>query len=165
MEKFGYEANGYNRNEVNQFIDNVVKETEEIILKAQRQAKEIEELKKELDYYKEVVKEMEKTKEKLKKEEPPKEEKSNSESNAINISDEIKNEIIRLAKEESEIIVTDAKHNASRIVNEALLKAEQIEVKTDLIESKLKILKRKMHNVIAQQQAVVEEVEDLDIEE
>lgn len=160
MEKFGYEANGYNRNEVNQFIDNVVKETEEIILKAQRQAKEIEELKKELDYYKEVVKEMEKTKEKLQKEE-----KSNSESNAVNISDEIKNEIIRLAKEESEIIVTDAKHNASRIVNEALLKAEQIEVKTDLIESKLKILKRKMHNVIAQQQAVVEEVEDLDIEE
>ena len=32
-----------------------------------------------------------------------------------------------MAREESEMIITDAKHNASRIVNEALLKDDKIE--------------------------------------
>ena len=33
MEKFSYETNGYNRNEVNQFISDVIRETENIIAK------------------------------------------------------------------------------------------------------------------------------------
>ena len=41
-------------------------------------------------------------------------------------AEETGDNIKRMAREESEMIVTDAKHNASRIVNEALLKAEKI---------------------------------------
>ena len=33
MEKFSYEANGYNRGEVNNFVKEVIKETEDIINK------------------------------------------------------------------------------------------------------------------------------------
>ena len=35
MDKFHYEANGYNKSEVNAFIENVVKETEGIVNKCQ----------------------------------------------------------------------------------------------------------------------------------
>ena len=31
MEKFSYEANGYNRNQVNQFVEEVITQTEGII--------------------------------------------------------------------------------------------------------------------------------------
>ena len=52
MEKFSYETNGYNRNEVNQFISDVIRETEAIITRVKKQSTEIEELKKELEHYK-----------------------------------------------------------------------------------------------------------------
>ena len=37
MDKFHYEANGYNRSEVNAFIERVIRETEGIINKCQEQ--------------------------------------------------------------------------------------------------------------------------------
>ena len=54
MEKFSYETNGYNRSEVNQFISDVIRETEGIISKVRAQSSEIEELKKELEHYKNI---------------------------------------------------------------------------------------------------------------
>ena len=47
MEKFSYETNGYNRKEVNQFVSDVIRETEAIITRVKKQSTEIEELKKE----------------------------------------------------------------------------------------------------------------------
>ena len=51
MEKFSYEANGYNRSEVNQFVGDVIRETEGIITRVKKQNAEIEDLKKELMHY------------------------------------------------------------------------------------------------------------------
>ena len=51
MEKFSYEANGYNRSEVNEFVKEVIKETEGIITRVKRQNEEIIELKKQLKHY------------------------------------------------------------------------------------------------------------------
>ena len=52
MDKFHYEANGYNKSEVNAFIENVVKETEGIVNKCQEQKDEIKKLKEQLESYK-----------------------------------------------------------------------------------------------------------------
>ena len=54
MEKFSYETNGYNRSEVNQFVSDVISETEGIITRVKSQRDEIEKLKKELEHYKEL---------------------------------------------------------------------------------------------------------------
>ena len=69
-----------------------------------------------------------------------------------------------MAREESNMIVTDAKNNASRIVNEALLRAEKIEIKAETLENNIKIFKRKLKLIMEQQMAVVEEIEVLDLE-
>ena len=74
------------------------------------------------------------------------------------------NNIRRMASDESESIVTDAKHNASRIVNEALLKAERIENNAELLEKNMKIFKRKLKVIMEQQMAVVEEIEVLELD-
>ena len=68
-----------------------------------------------------------------------------------------------MAKEESVMIINDAKNNASRIVNEALLKADKIETKRDVLEKNLQIFKRKLKLVVEQQMAVVEEIDTLEI--
>ena len=52
MEKFSYEANGYNRREVNQFISDVITQTEGIISKCKAQSADIEKMKAELEHYK-----------------------------------------------------------------------------------------------------------------
>ena len=63
------------------------------------------------------------------------------------------------------MIINDAKHNASRIVNEALLRAEKIENQSDLLERNMRIFKKKLKAIMAQQQAVVDEIEILELEE
>ena len=143
MEKFSYEANGYNRSEVNQFINDVITQTEGIITRCKQQNKDIEKLKAELEHYKML---------------------ENTLKTAIIKAEETGDNIKRMAREESELIVTDAKHNASRIVNEALLKAEKIENNAEILEKNMKIFKRKLKLIMEQQMAVVEEIEVLELD-
>lgn len=144
MDKFNYEANGYNRAEVNKFVTDVIKETEGIIKKCKDQKKEIADLKEKLSHYEDL-------------ENTLKQSLINAEKTADNVK--------RLAREEADIIVSDAKHNASRIVGESLLKARKIEQEADTLEKNVKIFKRKLKIIVEQQMAVVEEIETLDLEE
>ena len=143
MDKFHYEANGYNKSEVNAFIENVVKETEGIVNKCQEQKDEIKKLKEQLESYKGLEENIDK-----------------SLVNAFRTSDNIK----RLARGEANVIISDAKNNASRIVNDALIRSEKIEQQADVLEKNIKIFKRKLKIIVEQQLAVVEEIEVLDLE-
>lgn len=143
MEKFSYEANGYNRREVNQFISDVIDQTEGIITRCREQNVEIEKMKAELSHYKAL---------------------EDTLKTAIIKAEETGDNIKRVAREESEMIVTDAKSNASRIVNEALLRAEKIEQRADLLENNMRIFKRKLKLIMEQQMAVVEEIEVLELD-
>ncbi len=143
MEKFSYETNGYNRREVNNFVDEVITQTEGIVKRCKEQRNEIEKLKEKLKHYRDL---------------------ESSLKDAIIRAEEAGDNIKRMAREESNMIITDAKNNASRIVNEALLRAEKIEVKTETLENNMKIFKRKLKLIMEQQMAVVEEIEVLDLE-
>ena len=81
--------------------------------------------------------------------------------NASKTADNVK----RLAREEADIIIGDAKHNASRIVGESLLKARKIENEADTLEKNVKIFNRKLKIIVEQQMAVVDEIETLDLED
>ena len=80
----------------------------------------------------------------------------NAEANSENIK--------RLAKEEASMIISEAKYSADRVVNEALLKAEKIEVNREVLEKNMKIFKRKLKLIMEQQMAVVDEIEVLELE-
>ncbi len=144
MEKFSYEANGYNRSEVNQFVSDVIRETEGIITRVRKQNTELEELKKELQHYREQEANL---------------------KNALLKAEETGDNIKRMAREERDMIVTDAKNNASRIVNEALLRAEKIELQADTLERNMRIFKKKLKSIMDQQMAIVEEIEILELED
>ena len=140
MEKFSYEANGYNRDEVNNFVKEVIKETEEIVNKVNKQDETIEYLTRELEEEKKSKKLIE---------------------NIISMAEKNRDDIIRLAEEEKERIISEAKQHASTIINDALLQAQKIEFKTDLLETKLQMLKRKINKVLKEQQSVIEEVQNI----
>ena len=142
MEKFGYEPNGYNKEQVNQFINDVIVQTESIVKKCKEQQKEIEKLKNQLNHYQTVETELKKT---------------------VIQAEKASEKMKEMAKEEAIMIINDAKNNASRIVNEALLKADKIETKRDILEKNLQIFKRKLKLAVEQQMAVVEEIDTLEI--
>ncbi len=141
MEKFSYEANGYNRNEVSQFVNDVIRETEGLVERAITQREEIKRLTDELEHYKELESTLKKT---------------------ITSADDMKENIIKMANEEKEMILQDAKNNASRIVNEALIKAEKLESKSFLAKRNIKKFKKKLEHMIEEQQELLNEINDID---
>lgn len=143
MEKFSYETNGYNRDEVNKFINDVIVQTENIVSRCRKQRDEIESLKKELEHYRNLEKSL---------------------NMSILKAEETGDNIKRMARNEAEMIIGDAKGNASRIVNESLLRAEKIENRADILERNLKIFKRKLRIIVEQQMAVVDEIEVLELD-
>ena len=143
MEKFHYETNGYNKEEVNDFIKKVISETEGIVTKCEEQKNKIKVLEEQLRTYHRVEATL-----------------KQSLINAEKTSDDLK----KVANERASIIISDAKNDASRIINDALLRAEKIDQQTDILERNIKIFKRKLKIIVEQQLAVVEEIEVLDLE-
>ena len=143
MEKFSYETNGYNKSEVNKFVDDVIMHTEGIIRRVKSQAEEINKLKKDIERYKKIEETL---------------------KSSLYRAEEASNNIKKQALDERNMIIDDAKKNASRIVNDALLRAERIEIKADTLERNVKIFKKKLRLIVEQQLSVVEEIEELKID-
>lgn len=144
MDHFSLEENGYNRSEVNKFLENAIKETDGIIEKCRVQSDEIEKLKKELEIYKN---------------------REDSITELISKAEVECDNLRKSARDERENIIEDAKYNASIIVNEALLRAKKIEDSTELLESNMKIFKDKLRLLLEQQKDIVENIEVLELED
>ncbi len=144
VEKFSCEENGYNKEEVNKFVDDVIIHTEAVINRVRNQQDEIRSLKKELEHYKKIEETL---------------------KSALLNAEKASNDIKQNAIEESKIIITDAKRNASHIINDALIRAEKIEIKADTLERNIITFKRKLKLIVEQQLAVVEDIEELDLKD
>lgn len=143
MKKFSIEENGYNKNEVHQFVNDVITNTSGIIEKCKLQKQEIIKLKKVIEDYRKV------------------------EDALYNRMIEIENsnQVIRdSALKEAEVIIDEARNNASKIVNEALLKASEEYQKVERLERNTRIFKRKLQILVKEQQAIVDEIEVLELE-
>lgn len=144
MKKFNKEFNGYKKQEVNAFLNDVIVETEKMLKKVRQQQEEITELKKEIIHYKEIEKSL---------------------TLALNNAEQASENIRKMAREESRAIIEDAKRNASKIVNDALIKNERLELKREQTERNLRVFKNRLRAIVEQQLEVVDEIETLEIEE
>ena len=142
LNRFSYEENGYNRKEVNKFIDEVISNTEDIINSCKNQREEIRRLQEEIEKY-----------------------KNNNTNNVTYKYDlETANSIRKSALEDAKDIINTAKSNASIIVNDALIKASELELKSKKLERNIKVFKTKLDVLMKQQQAIVDEIENIEIE-
>ena len=142
MDRFTITEKGYSVQEVNKFIENVISQTESMLEKMKRQQREIEQQKIEIENYKRIEQDL---------------------KSALFRAEQSSNEIKKQAYDERNIIIEDARRNASRIVNDALLRAEKIELKTDTLERNMRIFKKKLKLVVEQQLSVIDEIEELDL--
>lgn len=140
MDKFKVEDKGYSVSEVNKFVDDVIAQTEGMLDKMKKLHDDNEKLKSEIVSYKKSEGELKR---------------------ALYKAEEASTEIRKSAYEERNSIIDDARKNASRIVNDALLRAEKIEIRSDTLERNIRIFKRKLKLVVEQQLAVIDEIEEL----
>lgn len=142
MERFNSSFKGYNIDEVNRFVDEMTREYGAIIDKLRAKDAEISRLKRENE-----------------------ELRTASQKNSIGNLYSSSEEITRLAKYEARTIIDDAKKNASRIVNDALLEAEKIEVRAETLRRNMVVFKRKMRSVVKTQLETIEDIEEIKLDE
>lgn len=140
MDNFNQSQMGYDKREVNEFVDYVIKKTEENIDTIKSQNEEIRRLNLELEKYKRME----------------------SSYQYLNTQTEYTTtEIKRLAEQQADLIIKEAKDNASRIVNDALIKAQKIQNDKELLNKNITICKKKIRNALMEQLDLIEEIEIL----
>lgn len=142
MERFNSSFKGYNIDEVNRFVDEMTKKYGDIINKLRAKDVEIERLKREIE-----------------------ELKSSSNKNGLGAIYSSGEELTRLAKYEARTIIDDAKKNASRIVNDALLEAEKIETKSETLRRNMVVFKRRMRTIVKSQLETIDDIEEIKLDE
>ena len=137
MKKFGTSLNGYNKQDVNQFVSEVAKEFESMLNHLKELSEENEKLMQKVEKYREM---------------------RSSFNQAILAAEDASNQIKRMAKEEYRMIVDDAKKNASRIVNDALIKADKIENDSEELKRRTALFKRKLRQAIEEELEAIENI-------
>ena len=143
MKKFSISLNGYDKVEVNKFVNEVTKEYESMLNKMKSKDKEIELLKEQLAYYKGLESTL---------------------NRAVLVAEDSSNQMKKIAKEEAKNIIEAAKKNASPIINDALIKAQKTELDADEIRRSLKIYKTRIKKAIEEQLIIVDDVDNIEID-
>lgn len=152
MEKFNRTLRGYDPVEVNQFLDQVIKQVEKMVNEMKdkdARIKELEALEEENMALKEKLVQYTRTEETLNK--------------AILMAQKTSDQMRLAAHRESELIVDDAKKNANRIVNEALLRAEKTEMEADMLKRNINVFKRRLKDIVESQLEVIKDIEKVEL--
>ena len=84
-------------------------------------------------------------------------------NNSMNMIKNTGEQIRNNAMKEREVIISDAKNNASRILNDALIRAEKVSMETDKMKKDLIIYKNKVRSLIECQLEIIDDIEKVDI--
>lgn len=136
MEKFNRTLHGYNPKEVNDFLDQVIMQVEAMIKSSKEKDIVIENL---------II-----DKNKLEQE--------------IGL---LKNKASNYKEEEiffeKELILKNAKKDADRIINDALVRAEKTNMQTDILRRNIKIFKRRLKMVVESQLEIIDDIDNIDL--
>ena len=129
--------NGYNKQEVRNFVSEVAREYEAMLNNLKDLDNQNKQLMQEVERYKDM---------------------QGSFNKAILVAEDASTKIKKMAKEEYRAIVEEAKKNASRIVNEALLKANKIENDSEELRRRTALFKRKLRQAIESELEAIEDI-------
>ena len=167
MEKFSRVLRGYDPNEVNDFLDKVIAKVEAMVKDIEEKDKKINELTKlnQDDKQKQLsdLKKLEQENLTLTNKIAQFERMEENLKRAILMAEKTSEQIKLTAYQERDIIISDAKKNANRIVNEALLKAETIEKESDTLRRNMIVFKRRLKDALSTQVELIEDIEKIDI--
>lgn len=152
MEKFNRTLRGYDPEEVNRFLDDVIGQVEKMVQEGkEREAKfaELQAIVEENNLLKEKIKQYENLEETM--------------NRAIFMAQKTSDQMRLVAHQEREVLIEEAKRNANRIINEALLKAEKTEFEASMLKRNVNVFKRRLRELVESQLEVVNDIEKIEL--
>ena len=143
MKKFDRSINGYNVHQVNAFVDDVISRVDDMITKMKNKDLEIDRLEKELKHYKNMDATL---------------------NRAVVMAEEAASKYKNNTLAESDLIITEAKKNANRIINDALMKAESVEADAARLRRNIVTYKRRIRGLIEEQASIIYDLDKVDID-
>ena len=141
MKRFSIVSNGYNIEEVNNFIDIVIKKLEKLSQDNSNYLLQLETLKNENSQNVDM-----------------------KVAKALLAAQETTDRMKDLAKQEADLILKEAKDNASAIVHEALVNAQKTEQEYELLKKKYNVYRSRVESLVkAQLELLKEDLKDDEI--
>lgn len=125
---------GYNEDEVNEFLDQVMKDYEINIRKKKELEKQVEELQERVDNYVSMEESLNKS---------------------IVVAQETAEEVKAGARKEAKLIIKEAEKNADRIVDEAFSQSQKISVEMDELKRQTRVYRSRLKTIIEAQLEMV----------
>lgn len=151
MEKFNRTLRGYDPDEVNAFLDQVINQVEKMVAELKTKDRKIAELQ-----------HLEQENVTLKAKLGQYENMEGTLNRAIMMAQKTSDQMKIAAHRESEVLLEEAKKNASRIVNEALLRAERTEQETSQLRRNMTVFKRRLRDVVEAQLEMVNDIDKIE---
>ena len=130
MKRFSIVNNGYDIDEVNKFVDIVIRKLELLNNENIACKKQIETLEKKIEQGGNI---------------------DNKLSRAILAAEETADKMKKLAKAESEMMIEDAKRNANAIIHEALVEAEKTHNEAEMLKKNITVYKNRVKSLLQAQ--------------
>ncbi|AIQ13887.1 DivIVA domain-containing protein [Paenibacillus durus] len=128
--EFTRRLRGYDEDEVNEFLDQVIKDYESIIRENKELNNQLMALQERLDHFTNIEETLSKT---------------------IIVAQETADEVKNNAKKESQLIIKEAEKNADRIINEALSKSRKIAIETEELRKQASIYRTRFRTLVEAQ--------------
>lgn len=128
--EFARRLRGYDEDQVNEFLDQIIKDYEAVIRENKELGNEIITLQEKLDHFSNIEETLSKT---------------------IIVAQEAADEVKNNAKKEAQLIVKEAEKNADRIVNESLAKSRKIALEVEELKKQASIYRARFRTLVEAQ--------------
>lgn len=140
--QFSRSMRGYSQEEVNEFLDQVIKDFELLIKEKKKVEQENQELQDKLGHFSNIEESL---------------------SKSILVAQETAEEVKANARKEAQLITKEAEKNADRIINEALAKARKISIEIDDLKRKAATYQSRFRSLVEAQLEMLEDNSDWDV--
>ncbi|MEK3731111.1 MULTISPECIES: DivIVA domain-containing protein [Paenibacillus] len=128
--EFARRIRGYDEDEVNEFLDQVIKDYESVIRENKEMHNQLMAMQEKLDHFANIEETLSKT---------------------IIVAQEAADEVKNNAKKEAQLIVKEAEKNADRIINEALGKSRKVALEVEELKKQASIYRTRFRSLVEAQ--------------
>ncbi|MCZ8511249.1 DivIVA domain-containing protein [Paenibacillus filicis] len=128
--EFSRSFRGYDEDQVNEFLDQVIKDYEALIRENKELQNQLNAIQERLDHFANIEETLSKT---------------------IIVAQEAADEVKTNAKKEAQLIIKEAEKNADRIINESLVKSRKVAVEIEELKKQASIYRTRFRTLIEAQ--------------
>jgi cell division initiation protein len=126
---------GYDEDEVNEFLDQIIKDYEKVIREKKEAEEEVANLREKLNHFNSIESTLNKS---------------------ILVAQETAEELKNNAAKEAKLIIKEAEKNADRIINEALSKSRRLAIEVEELKKQAKVFRTRMKMIVQAQLDMIE---------